>query len=721
MATRQGHLEAGKRRLEEFRRKKAGGKAKQVVASQNVNSQTNVDTILGQTAENYHANVVDAKESIEFKSVDSSFPKAVDNKNLKSQALATQNEDSSTRVLTNGLENGNLQITQEDKGENKIVSSNSDFSKVSTSSPAIGEHLNSRRMISMQRTDTEDGVTLSNGEAEIKGLSRYAFFQLHEHSSSQNLPKSRTNSHDMLNELPAKDAHSNEFKKNTQTVSMTLDHSLPSSRSIYNSDNQSDFSNSTVNQGEYKGAIKETQFQYSSFNNNSTLRNHEDSSSHSALSTWFESSKNIRRSRPSFLDSITTPSQQSEKKNEISGLDLHQQDKENIVDQNGLRFNDEKMESDYDLGTANRFLKQQLDLSPQKNDDFAALEQHIEDLTQEKFALQRALDSSRALAESLAQENSSLTDAFNQQGAVVNQLKADLERKQEEINAQLVVLNALKCESENAQLECSAADERAKMLASEVISLEEKALKLRSNELKLEKQLERLQEELNSKRRNIHNMEKEQTELQSTIDALQEEKRQLQSKLRKTASVEFSDTQPTSKSSKDVKDACTSTEDLALDIQLDTHVSQTFEGSRFDETTSSEYPEERQSVPKLPVVVPDEQQKIISNISSLIDELASEKDKLTRALRQEVAETARLKASNQDLSQKLEAQTQRLELLISQNMAHEGHPPDSVNYSNIHEEIQYVDEGDEVVERVLGWIMKLFPGGSSKRRTSKLL
>ena len=45
----------------------------------------------------------------------------------------------------------------------------------------------------------------------------------------------------------------------------------------------------------------------------------------------------------------------------------------------------------------------------------AHLLQHIEDLTQEKFSLQRALDTSRALAESLAAENSSLTESYNQQ------------------------------------------------------------------------------------------------------------------------------------------------------------------------------------------------------------------------------------------------------------------------------------------------------------------
>lgn len=41
--------------------------------------------------------------------------------------------------------------------------------------------------------------------------------------------------------------------------------------------------------------------------------------------------------------------------------------------------------------------------------------QHIEDLTQDKFSLQRALEASRTLAESLAAENSTLTDSYNQQ------------------------------------------------------------------------------------------------------------------------------------------------------------------------------------------------------------------------------------------------------------------------------------------------------------------
>lgn len=46
---------------------------------------------------------------------------------------------------------------------------------------------------------------------------------------------------------------------------------------------------------------------------------------------------------------------------------------------------------------------------------YAYFPQHIEDLTQEKFSLQRALEASRTLAESLAAENSTLTDSYNQQ------------------------------------------------------------------------------------------------------------------------------------------------------------------------------------------------------------------------------------------------------------------------------------------------------------------
>ncbi|XP_022761970.1 protein BLISTER-like isoform X2 [Durio zibethinus] len=160
--------------------------------------------------------------------------------------------------------------------------------------------------------------------------------------------------------------------------------------------------------------------------------------------------------------------------------------------------------------------------STKQNEDFAALEQHIEDLTQEKFSLQRALEASRTLAESLAAENSSLTDSYNQQRSVVNQLKSDIGNLQEEIKAQLAELESFKMEYANARLECNAADERANILASEVIGLEEKALRLRSNELKLERQLENSQAEISSFKKKMSSLEKERQDFQSTIEALQE-------------------------------------------------------------------------------------------------------------------------------------------------------------------------------------------------------
>ncbi|XP_057831350.1 protein BLISTER isoform X5 [Cryptomeria japonica] len=445
------------------------------------------------------------------------------------------------------------------------------------------------------------------------------------------------------------------------------------------------------------------------------------------------STVNSRRSRPSFLDSIASSASSTTTQAEFDASErpkstgelLHTEAK-NIADLDATRplqsMNNEK-EASKKLGLHDRVLNQLEFSSSQKNDDFGALEQHIEDLTQEKFALQRALDASRTLTESLAQENSSLTEAFNQQGAVVSQLKSDLEKQQEEINAQV-------------------------------------ALRLRSNELKLERQLETVNDEVASNR-HISSLEKERLDLRSTIDALQEEKKLLQSKLRKAAANGNFDLPVPTKPSKNVKEASTSTEDIGIELfnfpggnglflgrqddftavtpmsqsllsAVDVHqvmdsqsagiVSNTNVSlSSFTNTASSSNSSQRHRMLDLPVAIPGDQQRMIDNINSLIEELALEKESLARALKTESSEVTKLKASNQELSQKLESQTQRLELLISQNMAHGSSAVGPRNIVNMQDELEYVDEGDEVVERVLGWIMKLFPGGSSKRRTSKLL
>ncbi|XP_064977698.1 protein BLISTER-like [Musa acuminata AAA Group] len=367
-----------------------------------------------------------------------------------------------------------------------------------------------------------------------------------------------------------------------------------------------------------------------------------------------------------------------------------------------------------------------------KDADFAALEQHIEDLTTEKFSLQHALETAQGLAGSLASENSSITDSFNQQGKVITQLKSDMERLQEEIKAQMLALESVKLEYANAQLDCNAADERAKILASEVISLEEKALRLRSNELKLEKQLEKLNSEMTSYKRKVSILEKERQDFQSTVDALQEEKKALQSMLRKTSTdgrtkvvIENSSIKQdasTSTDDLDVKDGETSAEGTALHTGINSvqDVRPSVALSNCTSQSSFVLSDRRVDLPDGYGDLPEDQLRMIENIKALISELSVEKEELVQALRIESSNCSKLKDLNKDLSQKLEGQTQRLELLTTQRMADENVVARPIVTCSTHDTTEYADEGDEVVEKVLGWIMKLFPVGP-KRRNSKLL
>ncbi|PWA52484.1 BLISTER [Artemisia annua] len=428
-----------------------------------------------------------------------------------------------------------------------------------------------------------------------------------------------------------------------------------------------------------------------------------------------------RRSRPSFLDSITVSRNSS-----ATSLANAETDKANPfsskvypvdapVSSNTQSFINPSSVSNFGINEYNVDTRNSFN-STKHNEDFAALEQHIEDLTQEKFSLQRALEASRVLAESLASENTALTDTYNQQGSVVNQLKSDIERLQDEINAQLVEVEAVRTEYGNARLECIAADERAKLLASEVIGLEEKALRLRSNELKLERKIENLEAEISSQKRKISSMEKDRQDLQSTIEALQEEKKLMQSKLRKAPAVNSVEIKksPTSK-----KEVSTSTDDL-VDENEDA-LPATRNLATQDTDGESDALSRNFGLEVSSSSIPPDQTRMIQNINTLISELALEKEELIQALSTESSLSAKLKDLNKELSHKLEVQTQRLELLTSQSMVSgDNIPQRKPGPRTVVDNTPYADEGDEVVERVLGWIMKLFPGGPSKRQTKHL-
>ncbi|KAE8673851.1 hypothetical protein F3Y22_tig00111769pilonHSYRG00030 [Hibiscus syriacus] len=376
--------------------------------------------------------------------------------------------------------------------------------------------------------------------------------------------------------------------------------------------------------------------------------------------------------------------------------------------------------------------KKQEFYSTKQNEDFSALEQLIEDLTQEKFSLQRSLEASRTLAESLAAENSSLKDSYNQQiadaGGVCRHVSWTINRW---YNVQFGVSNLLmqfivqyrvaawfsakvpnfpvhldclvgdptladsckvlrkklfslsawspppsgffkvnadraaelqtfKMEYANARLECNAADERANILASEVIGFEEKALRLRSNELKLERQLENSQAEISSFKKKMSSLEKERQDFQSTIEALQEEKKVLQSKLRKASAGGKSIDVTKNPASR--KDMSTSTEDLAsviasqpLSMDDDREMNNSNNASSL-----SLLPEDGQFEAASVFIPPDQMR------------LTLEKEELAQALSSELSQSSKLKELNNELSLKLEAPTQRLELLTAQSMASGG-------------------------------------------------
>ncbi|KAF7025286.1 hypothetical protein CFC21_037494, partial [Triticum aestivum] len=402
------------------------------------------------------------------------------------------------------------------------------------------------------------------------------------------------------------------------------------------------------------------------------------------LSTAYPTAYN--RSRPSFLDSIgvqralpaeapyVEPSKASNKlfsssNSESSSVQQpsQQSTQNNVVDNSVIagrqEYNSEKgpygnsilpdslpSKDEKSLQYGNQMFQDFT--SREKDDGFASLEQLIEDLTTEKFSLQRTLEKSQELAQNLATDNSALTDKFNQQAHVISQLTSDMERLQDEIQAQLLALETIRSEYANAQLECNAADERGKVLAAEVILLEDKALKLRSNELKLEKEVEGLNSEISSYKRKVSSLEKERQHLQSTVEALQEEKKLLHSKLRNIPVSEKVNV--IEKPSVDKRDASTATEDLDTGESSSSQTLTSTSDPLQDVGTSvsqfnnmSDFP----SFGEASSSIPDDQLRMIDNINSLMSELAVEREELMRALRIESSNCSKLKELNRDLTQ----------------------------------------------------------------------
>ncbi|KAK1304739.1 hypothetical protein QJS10_CPB11g00628 [Acorus calamus] len=753
-ARKQGHLEAGKRRLEEFRKKKAEGRARKAASTGQLLSVSDGNEHDKSTQEHEQVSDFNVEQSLSERDVIPSSKPLVSVTTYETANAGSS--ESSGQGLSSGSNAGRPPLwaskhkTPERRRESKSFDGSGLTEAVNGRDDDLGEEKKN------EYTNFKDiEMELSHGVAASHLISQNTDPPI---PSDDGYIKQHS-SYPLVETLPIqKDFSSN--KKNGSSDALHTNNP-PENLSSAPMQSMPSFFNTSTDYSSLS-EINGSNSNYQSFSNQGSL--------YSSIM-----GSGARRLRPSFLDSLNVPKasstsslmvndfekdepRMSHDSSEVSSaafqsLSSFQQpysgrgNVEPSVDVRDSDFgvadgsykdfsafvvNNDEMPS---LAVKNDSVQPTHGfLSLRKDENFGALEQHIEDLTQEKFSLQRALETSRALAESLAAENSSLTESFNQQGIVVNQLKSDMEQLQEEIRAQLMALETVKIEYENAQLECNAADERAKILASEVISLEEKALRLRSNELKLEKQLETSNSEINMYKKKVSSLEKERQDFQSTIDAFQEEKKLLQAKLRKasTNGKGFDVTRAFSTR----KDASVSTEDLddgdltlAGDVpnMMPTSASNTRQEveSFIDplNNKSSFSSGTRTFLPDTSGGIPHDQLRMIDNINSLISELALEKEGLMQALAVESTTSSKLKDLNKELSQKLEAQTQRLELLTAQHMANENvlMRPTNPDSHSIHDNTEYADEGDEVVERVLGWIMKLFPGGPSKRRTSKLL
>ncbi|KAM7257675.1 hypothetical protein ACFE04_013416 [Oxalis oulophora] len=658
------HLQAGKRRLEEFRKKKAAERSKKTEPTDVVSLQEKQHVQTEQVRPTNSTAAVNSYENHAFVSI-------TNNHNINNN----NNNDTKAIIESTLTSENDQEITTPDKSPSFVPQFTSNYS--------YGSAPVDRHSLANQHYDTNYYYTqsISNGY----------------HLKENNQPLKAS----PIQVLPGpvlQTKSSNTATLEENGYKSTLQDSYQPSIGLRSSGFQAEdkivHGNAKLTQSSISDLVEKKLSNSASSlpygdrafeQTSSSLGLNFDSGSLSNQSSLYSGSNEAtRRSRPSFLDSISVSKAEPERDNsplvnntgflgssafsnssteaESKGIfskftnsnatsSLEQSRNSSVFSANGGDFL-KSSASENTMERKNEFY------SAKQNEDFAALEQYIEDLTQEKFSLQRALDGSQALSESLAAENSSLTDTYNQQRSIVNQLRSEMENLQEEITSQLAELDAVKHEYANLQLECSAADERANILASEVIGLEEKALRLRSNELKLERQMENSQAEISSFKKKISSIEKDRQDLQSTISALQE------------------GNQDTSSD--------TTNQELHIDGSL--------LGS--DASNIHLLPESGQ-LGVSSMIIPSDQMRIIRNINSLVSELTLEKQELTQALSSESSQSSKLKELNKELSRKLEAQTQRLELLTAQSMASENVSARQPDTLIVQDNTPYADEGDE--------------------------
>lgn len=118
--------------------------------------------------------------------------------------------------------------------------------------------------------------------------------------------------------------------------------------------------------------------------------------------------------------------------------------------------------------------------SSNRKDDFKALQQHIGELTEEKFMLQRGLEQQAKLAGSLADENERLAERCNEYASEADSLRGQVAELSGEMGRAAMLLEMSRGEKDAAVAAASEAGERASAMAAEVVALEEKLLQAKA-------------------------------------------------------------------------------------------------------------------------------------------------------------------------------------------------------------------------------------------------
>jgi len=394
------------------------------------------------------------------------------------------------------------------------------------------------------------------------------------------------------------------------------------------------------------------------------------------------------------------------------------------------------------------------------------LQEHIDELTQERFELRREVEQTRSLMHSLVAENEALAEQYNSQGRAVDALRAELERCEREIEGQITAVQGMGAERNAARAALKSAEDRAKALIAENLALEDRNRHLRSSELKLQQELEGKGYGQEPLRRELQTVSNDRAQLRAQVEALQEEKRQLTAKLRSAAlqrelagphegpapapapapSAQASPTTPAAEAAAATSPApgaeaaakaaenprtpppakralqLPSASPAAPVVALMRSTSGHFAGTAPVSAATG-----AQVVPVLPTVGGDEDPLAMAgNIHALLTSLEEERARLAGELRAARAATAAQETRTRELSQSLAAQTQRLELLASENAALSGAAgagggaaaaAAATGAAPLAPDGEEEVDAEETVDTVLSYIVSLLPfvGRASRR------